>query len=71
MSALLRPRVLTPGTDVWAVQNGYVSITRLRPNFMQVDQNGNGLDVASLQHEHERDTKGLEDGLEVGKRWRL
>ncbi|EPQ27116.1 uncharacterized protein PFL1_05398 [Pseudozyma flocculosa PF-1] len=89
MSSLLRPRSLEPGTDVWAVQNGYVSITRLRPNFMQVDSRGNGLDVASLEKraaatgEESKASTGtdgdvklprpapVEDGIEVGKRWRL
>ncbi|SPO29975.1 uncharacterized protein UTRI_06281_B [Ustilago trichophora] len=84
MASLLGPRKLPEGTDVWAIMNGFVSITRLRPNFMEVDANGRGLDVPDGAKENgvkktsaaQTDAQpelaqNLEDGLEVGKRWRL
>lgn len=87
MASLLGPKKLPEGTDVWAIMNGYVSITRLRPNFMEVDRNGRGLDVPSMSDaEVKQEGQGstlakadtqpalaerLQDGLEVGKRWRL
>lgn len=88
MASLLGPTTLPEGTDVWAILNGYVSITRLRPNFMEVDRQGRGLDVPKLsddKQERRGDAKeaevkppaalgfqdGLQDGLDVGKRWRL
>ncbi len=37
MASLLGPKQLPEGTDVWAILNGYISVTRLRPNFMEVD----------------------------------
>lgn len=36
MASLLGPKTLQEGTDVWAIMNGFVSVTRLRPNFMEV-----------------------------------
>ncbi|EST07112.1 Survival protein SurE-like phosphatase/nucleotidase [Kalmanozyma brasiliensis GHG001] len=82
MASLLGPKRLPEGTDVWAILNGYVSVTRLRPNFMEVDREGRGLDVPRAGGEAvkggatERDAsegveKGLKDGLDVGTRWRL
>ncbi|PWZ03439.1 sure-like protein [Testicularia cyperi] len=87
MASLLRPKSLPRGTDVWAIQNGYISITRLRPNFMEVDNDGNGLDVSRIerqlqqqqQQQQQQQTNddaqsanaSIEDGIEVGKRWRL
>lgn len=82
MASLLGPKKLPEGTDVWAILNGYISITRLRPNFMEVDCNGRGLDVPSLSGAEQTNTapnveaqaspaQSLQDGLEVGKRWRL
>ncbi|KAN0063752.1 hypothetical protein ACQY0O_003802 [Thecaphora frezii] len=92
MGSLLRPKRLEAGTDVWAVQNGYVSITRLRPNFMQVDREGNGLDIGRIEREAAQQHEGaqqegastgtdgsvklpssppIEEGYEVGMRWRL
>ncbi|PWN93085.1 sure-like protein [Acaromyces ingoldii] len=37
MASMLAPKDLTVGTDTWAILNGYVSITRLRPNFSELD----------------------------------
>lgn len=75
MGSLLGPKKLTPGTDVWAILNGYISITRLRPNFMEVDHRGNGLETNRVEPgAGAADTSlvtALEDGLDVGKRWRL
>lgn len=86
MASFLGPEKLQEGTDVWAIMNGFISITRLRPNFMEVDQHGRGLDVPKLAGAEELKQQGktseaqtdaqpalaqnLEDGLEVGKRWR-
>ncbi|SNX87342.1 uncharacterized protein MEPE_06052 [Melanopsichium pennsylvanicum] len=83
MSSLLGPKTLPEATDVWAISNGYVSVTRLRPNFLEVDASGKGLDVPSEAKDVVEEgsskildaqlelTKTLEDGSEVGKRWRL
>ncbi|CBQ70040.1 conserved hypothetical protein [Sporisorium reilianum SRZ2] len=67
MGALLGPNRLQAGTDVWAIMNGYVSVTRLRANYMQVDAEGRGLAVDGADGEAE----ALEDGWDVGMRWRL
>ncbi|CDU25371.1 uncharacterized protein SPSC_05205 [Sporisorium scitamineum] len=48
MASLLGPKTLQEGTDVWAIMNGFVSVTRLRPNFMEVDREGRGLDVVGV-----------------------
>ncbi|PWN52102.1 sure-like protein [Violaceomyces palustris] len=37
MVHLLRPKSLEPGTDVWALQNGWVSVTGLKPNYAMVE----------------------------------
>ncbi len=86
MASLLGPKQLPEGTDVWAILNGYISVTRLRPNFMEVDHNGRGLglpagnssDMAldpqvagSKSDASSQPPQNLEDGLEVGMRWRL
>ena len=82
MASLLGPKVLPEGTDVWAIMNGYISVTRLRPNFMEVDARGRGLDVptevvqagsrqTSAVEVDVRKSNGLQDGLGVGQRWRL
>ncbi|CCF49730.1 hypothetical protein NDA11_001206 [Ustilago hordei] len=87
MASLLGPKKLPEGTDVWAILNGFISITRLRPNFMEVDKDGRGLDVPKIATGEEVKQQGqtnaaqtdaqpaleqnLQDGQEVGKRWRL
>jgi tubulin--tyrosine ligase len=36
MSGMLQPKILTEGTDIWAITNGFVSVSRLEARFAEV-----------------------------------
>ncbi|KDN52269.1 sure-like protein [Tilletiaria anomala UBC 951] len=59
MQAMLAPSDLPEGTDIWALMEGWISVTRLRPAFAEV------LTPAASNGSHAPEERA------VGKPWRL
>ncbi len=61
IQAMLAPKDLPEGTDVWALMNGWVSVTRLRPAFAEVTPGVT----------HELETKAADSEKAPGSTFRL
>lgn len=75
MPALLAPKGAAleeaAGTDVWAVQQGWVSVCRVRPNFMEVDARGVGLVGHAGPHDEAGEGREIDEDRKVGREWKL
>ncbi|CEH12934.1 Predicted tubulin-tyrosine ligase [Ceraceosorus bombacis] len=66
MTSLLNPplEALPEGTDIWALMNGLISVTRLSPRFMEPTLVAEAASNSST-------LKPVDESLRIGTRWRL